>query len=304
MGRARSAADLHSINDVQCFGKLKMANDKAVKASDQQRFFQEGQSWEADRQAQYLKSERRAWLVAVAATVVAVLAVGGMAFLAPLKRVVPLVFTVDQATGNVEVVHAVDDRTIVGYQELMDKHWAAKYVVARESYNYRLLQHDYDTVLTLSADTVAREYARIFDGANARDKKLGNSVEMKVKVVSVSLDNDPVGPKAVVRFERTTRNLAADGVGAPQYFVATLAFSYQPSMTGKERDLIANPLGYKVVGYRVDAEMAPTVTSVSASNTVDQPLEAVPAVQEAQGTASAAGRITPAPNVDAVGGQR
>lgn len=285
-----------------------MANDKTVKAGDQKRFIQEGQTWEADRQAQYMKSERRAWRVAGAATVVAVLAVGGMALLAPLKRVVPYVFTVDHATGNVEVVNALDDRTIVGYQELLDKHWASKYVSARESYNFRLLQHDYDTVLALSSDVVARDYAKIFDGANARDKKLGSSVEMKVKILSVSLADDPVGPKAVVRFERTTRNTAAEGTGSPQYFVATMAFSYTPSMTGKERDLIANPLGYKVMAYRVDAEMAPTVNSVAASTTMEP--VAVPAAEPAAPSApalapgSAVGTIEKAPNVAVPGGQQ
>ncbi len=281
-------------------GNSKMANDRTVKAGDEKQFFLDGQTWEADRQAQLIKSERRAWRVAGVATAVAVLAVAGMTLLAPLKRVVPYVFTVDHATGNVEVINALDDRTTIGYQELLDKHWAAKYVMARESYMYRLLQHDYDTVLALSADTVAREYASIFDGENARDKKLGSSTEMKVKILSVSLANDSVGPKAVVRFERTTKNIASEGSGTPQYFVATLAFTYMPSMTGKERDLIANPLGYKVVAYRVDAEMAPTVNNVAASTRLEQPT--VPAVQpptSPNATTSASGVIEMAP-----GGQR
>jgi type IV secretion system protein VirB8 len=43
----------------------------------------------------------------------------------------------------------------------------------------------------------------------------------------------------------------------PQYFVATMAYEYKPTMFGKERDLIQNPLGYRVTSYRVDSELAP-----------------------------------------------
>jgi type IV secretion system protein VirB8 len=60
----------------------------------------------------------------------------------------------------------------------------------------------------------------------------------------------------VIRFERTLKRVEAEGVEAPQYFVATIAFEYKPSMVGREKDLIQNPLGYRVLSYRVDAEVA------------------------------------------------
>lgn len=228
-----------------------------VKAGEEAAFHEASSDWEADKSARAEKSERRAWLVAGAASAIAVAAVVGIASLAPFKRVVPYVFAVDRATGNVELVSAADDRTVVGYQELLDKHWAQKYVVARESYNYKLLQNDYDTVLSLSSDEVAREYAKVYEGPNARDKKYGASMEMRVKVLSVTLAQDDIGTKAVVRFEKTSKRAEADNADAPQYFVATMAFEYKPSMFGKEKELIQNPLGYKVTSYRVDSEIAP-----------------------------------------------
>lgn len=235
-----------------------MSKDKnIVKAGEEKGFYEKGRDWEADRQARIEKSERRAWTVAGGASVIAVAAVIGMASLAPFKRVVPYVFTVDKATGNVELVDAADDRKIVGYQELLDKHWATKYVTARESYLYKLLQTDYDTVLALSADDVGRDYAKLYDGPNARDKKYGTGIEMKVKVLSVTVSQDDVGSKAVVRFEKTAKRTEADQAEPPQYFVATMAFEYKPSMFGKEKDLIQNPLGYRVTAYRVDSEIAP-----------------------------------------------
>ena len=228
-----------------------------VKAGQEKAFHAAAVDWESDRQSRIEKSERRAWTVAIAASVVAVSAVVGIVVLVPLKRVVPYVFAVDKATGDVEVVDAVDDRTIVGYQELLDKHWTQRYVLARESYFYKLLQNDYDTVLGLSADDVGREFARQYEGPNARDKKLGPGTEITAKVISVTLAPDPVGAKAVVRFSRATRRKDAEYTDPPQYYVATISYEYKPSMFGREKDLILNPLGYRVTAYRVDAELAP-----------------------------------------------
>jgi type IV secretion system protein VirB8 len=238
----------------------------AVKIGKEKAFFQASADWEADRQSRLEKSECRAWRVAGVATLTALIAVGGMALLAPFKRVVPMVFAVDRATGNTELVNATDDRNIaqLGFQELLDKHWAARYIAARESYFYRLLQTDYDTVLMLSADGVGREYARVFEGADPRDKKLGPMTEWKVTVLSVSLQHDGVGNKAVVRFQREQRRLDAERPEAPTYYVATMAYEYKPSLFGKEKDLIVNPLGFRVTSYRLDSELAPVSDAATA----------------------------------------
>ena len=239
-----------------------MADGGFVKGSDEQQFYDQGRDWEMDRRLRLEQSERKAWWVAGIACVLACGLGIGLACLAPLKSTIPYVFTVDRATGNVEFVSAADDRTVMGYQELLDKHWTQKYVIARESYYFRLLQADYDTVLSMSADAVGRDYARLYDGPRARDKTLGSGMEWKVKVLSVTLNADAVGFKATVRFEKTPKRTEAEASDPPQYFIATLAYEYRTSMKGQEKDLIQNPLGYKVTSYRVDAEIgtvSPTV---------------------------------------------
>jgi type IV secretion system protein VirB8 len=222
--------------------------------------FADGLNWEADREAHRENSERRAWRVAGAASLIAIAAMIGMASLAPYRRNVPYLFAVEKATGNVEFVGAIDDRRISGYQELLDKHWAQRYIVSRESYNYKLLQADYDTVLGMSNDQVGRDFARLYEGAYARDAKYGASVEMKVAVLSIQLSNNGAGSQAVIRFAKTTRRVEADANDGPQYFVATIAYEYKPTMAGKEKDLMANPLGYRVTSYRVDSEIAPVIS--------------------------------------------
>lgn len=214
---------------------------------------EQGRSWEADREAQRLRSEQRAWWVAGAACGTTLLSLVAFVFILPLKTTVPYVIYVDKASGNQEIVNAINDRD-VGYRELNEKHWASKYVTSHESYLYTLLQHDYDTVLALSSDEVGRSYARLFEGDQAKDKKFGPHTEERIKIISVVLPPDSSG-KAVIRFEKLTRRLNADQAGTAQTFVATMGYEFKPSMRGKEKDLLQNPLGFKVTSYRVDAEL-------------------------------------------------
>ncbi|BEV13145.1 type IV secretion system protein (plasmid) [Asticcacaulis sp. DW145] len=231
-----------------------------VSATGEQDFYDQSQDWEADRQDRLERSERRAWLVAGVASVIAAISVISMATLVPLKRTVPYVFEVDQATGNAELISAADGGRKVGYQDLLDKHWAKAYVTARETYMYRLLQADYDKTLSLSANDVGQAYAKQFDGPEALDKKLGTANEVRVKIRSITLSPDASGTKAVVRFQKTLNHIESGVVEAPQFYVATFAYEYLPSQHGREKDLIENPLGYRVTSYRVDSELSSEAT--------------------------------------------
>lgn len=201
------------------------------------------------------QSRTTAWRVASVAVVVAFAAVIGLSFMAPLKSVVPYLYLVDKVTGHTELVSAGGDRGMVEYRELIDKHWVSKYVVARESYNYRLLQKDYDMVLLLSDDDVGRAYAAKFEGPKALDKVLGESVERRVDIISVTPSPDATSSKAVVRYTITQVRTDTNSASPPEHFVATLAYHYKPSLFGREALLIANPEGFKVSGWRRDAEL-------------------------------------------------
>ncbi|MES2899572.1 MAG: type IV secretion system protein [Pseudomonadota bacterium] len=243
-----------------------MRDTESITPAAEAAHFRDARSWEAEREAALARSEHRAWIVAGIACAVAVIAVIGLATLAPFRRTIPYLFAMDRATGNVEYVGAVDDRKVMGYQDLLDKHWAQRYIVARESYHYKLLQGDYDTVLGLSDESIGRDFARLYEGPNARDARLGANLEISTAVLSVQLSPNAVGSQAVVRFSKTTRRADTEASEPPQYFVATLAYQYQPTMTGKEKDLLANPLGFQVTSYRVDAELAPPAAAPQAAS--------------------------------------
>lgn len=222
-----------------------------------QQYFTAARSWETDRELIRERSERRAWWVAGGATIIALAAVIGLALLAPYRRNIPYLFALDQAHGNAEFIGVADERTIRSNQEILDKYWIQRYLVARESYYYRLLQADYDTVLALSDDDVGRDYARQYEGPNSRDKRYGDRVDIKPTVISIQVSTNAVGQQATVRFSTVMRHVDTNLADPPQYAVASIGYAYKPAIFGKELDLIKNPLGYKTTAYRVDSELAP-----------------------------------------------
>ena len=91
-------------------------------------------------------------------------------------------------------------------------------------------------------------------------KKYGKQYELKVDVISVQTNQDETGFTASVRFTKTLHSVEANRDEQPQYYIASIRYEYAPNNLNKlvEKDLIKNPFGFKVVGYRVDPELSPS----------------------------------------------
>lgn len=210
-------------------------------------------NWESSRIHAIERSERRAWLVALGAAILAIVAVVAIAGLTPLKESVPYVIRVDGTTGVPDLVTTIKDKAVTG-DEVMNKYWLAQYVRARETYDWYTIQTDYNMVGLLSSPNVGAGYSQLFTGADALDKKFGKTVRATVEIVSVV----PNGPNSgTVRFIKTTKRVDQEGASTTsQKWVATVAFEYRATTRIKESDRLVNPFGFQVMSYRVDPEMA------------------------------------------------
>jgi len=227
-------------------------------SSGQQRF----QPWEAMLDQLQDRSERRAWWCAGIASLLALTAIAGIVLLAPYRRYIPFLLLMDQVQGNIVPIGAVDQRTIKTYQDLLDDHWVRRYVVARASYFYRLLQEDYYTVMEMSDEPVAKDFAREYDGSNARDKRYGDRTEIAATIHSVQFSHNSVGDQATVRYSTITRHLDSNVTDPPQYFIVTMAYHYVPEMFGEELALIRNPMGFKASAYRPVSDLPPAAAAI------------------------------------------
>jgi type IV secretory pathway component VirB8 len=213
-------------------------------------------SWETSRVEQLERSERRAWGVAGASVVVVLLSWLAIVFMLPLKEAVPYVIRVDNATGVPDIVTTLKEKSVSG-DEVMDKYWVARYVRARETYDWVSLQEEYESVNLLSAPPVAAEYNKLFEGAEALDKKLGSAVRVTTSILSIVLSGHGV---ATVRFVKHTR-LLAEGREDLSQWVATIGYEYKTTSKIRESLRLTNPFGFQALTYRVDPEEVTPPTS-------------------------------------------
>ncbi|MFM1990380.1 MAG: hypothetical protein RJA99_3337 [Pseudomonadota bacterium] len=217
-------------------------------------YFAEARSWDTDRTRRALHSERRAWIVAgISVALTLVLALGLLALL-PLKRVEPFVVRVDASTGLVDAVPAYDGTSEPG--ELVSRYFLGHYVRMRERFNLASAEQDYYEVAAFSSPSVGQEWVSMWARGNPKSPlerhKDGSSVRVEVRSVSFFERGNGVRDLAQVRFARLSRP-AGGSAETPSFFIATIQFAYgKPSGDVQQRQW--NPLGFRVVDYRVDAE--------------------------------------------------
>jgi len=214
----------------------------------------EGLSYETSIRYLIEKSNKRAWFVAWVAVLLAVLMGGLIAYMLPLKKVEPYVIRVDKTTGMTELVTAVDKKSLTP-DEAMDKYFASNYVKTRESYYYDFLSQDYIYVQLLSNNKVANEYRTIYQGENARDKILSSDFEVRGKILSVVLGESAGTKTATIRIKLTKKDLRTNNIIETITKVVTLSYDYYPESLETEEERLMNPLGFKVLSYRIDNEV-------------------------------------------------
>ena len=223
-------------------------------STDQQLTKTPGLAFEAVIAHRAYKSERRAWLVAGVASAIAIIAVTAVAVMVPLKQVVPHMVYVDKETGATQVVSVVDSRT-VSNDDINARYWLARYVKARESYLYKLLQEDYDLTMALSSPAVGGDYSSIYEGPNNKSTRLVDAVEERIHIISAE-PTPGVSGRGTVRFEKTTWRVGLRQAEKTETYQADVAFEWKPITGWGVNDLLKNPLGFTVTAYRATPEMA------------------------------------------------
>lgn len=221
-----------------------------VPSPDLQSYFAEARRWDEDRLASALRSRRLAWTVAAGAGLLAIVAVGAVAALTPLKTVEPYVVRVDRATGAVEVMSGLKGGRDLTYEEAVTKAFLATYVRARETWLPPAAEANFRQVSIMSTPAEQARWADAFRPTNPASPQVvyGPAAEAQVEVRAISF----VAPKvANVRFHRVVRQ---GGQTLQSDWIATLAFAYTRAPMA-EADRLRNPLGFQVTSYRADPEV-------------------------------------------------
>jgi type IV secretion system protein VirB8 len=218
---------------------------------------QENRSWEIDRALSLERSERRAWWVAIAGTVLGLLGIAAVFAQGPLRRIVEVPIVVDRVTGETTIQQRLSEETVPA-SEAMDKHNLATFVRAREGYSWMWLQRDFDQTARMAVPAVFTEYGRRFEGNDALQKKLGATEEWRIQIVGVRLS--ATGRRgnrgeATVIYDKVVHMAERGTPDVTTRHVASVVYEYQPKALAKEKDRLENPFGFVVVAYRSDPEM-------------------------------------------------
>ncbi len=223
-------------------------------AAERATYFADAASWSEDVNGALRDSRRRAWWVAGAAVLVAVLEAVALVVLMPLKTVVPYTITVDRQTGAAAVAAGVQPGPLT-QNDAMLQSLLAQYTVARETLDATDLAVNYHKVGLWSAGTARADYLRSMDRRNPlsplNGATPGTEIATTIKQVTVMSPNS-----ALVRFSTGRRE--GDGPVTRNDWAAVLQFAFSRGALSLD-DRLVNPLGFKVTHYRRDAEAAPGV---------------------------------------------
>jgi type IV secretion system protein VirB8 len=201
------------------------------------------------------ESEKRAWRIAFVAVALVFILVVTIALMMPLKTVVPYVIRYDSTTGYTDITTGITEKNI-GINEAVAKHFVQKYVQLREGYYYEMLQQDFDLVQQFGTDTVNDEYRSAFMGKKAKQDVLGSHTMEKIEILSVVLGEAATVKTATVRikilnYDRTNMKKPPTETNK----IVTLAYEFVYNSKMSELYRLNNPLGFRVITYRVDNEV-------------------------------------------------
>ncbi|MGL5384327.1 MAG: virB8 family protein [Serratia sp. (in: enterobacteria)] len=201
------------------------------------------------------RATRAGFAVGSVGLLIAVLAVGAVVVMLPLKQTDVELYTVDNHIGRVEHVTRSSQSSLTAeaaYQKAM----TANYVKLRERYVYASLQDDYLTVQIYNSPQVNNDYLALYAGKNAPDHVYNNGANtVKVDIISnvITEGTDP-DKVATVRYKKNIRRLADNSIRT-EYWDARFTFHSTPDKEMKEEEREANPFGFTVTSWQADREI-------------------------------------------------
>ena len=197
------------------------------------------------------RRERMAYWVAGAGILIGLAGFLGAVSLFPLKEIQTHVVVVDKTSGQLDRVASVQDMTLDESDAIIQANLVA-YVDQRETYDLTDSEQRINAVLDRSEGDAARTLRSLWASTND-DYPItvyGRDAKIDVVIKSVNQISDGV---AQVRFTKTLR-MPHDTRTVTRGYVATIGYAFEPETKQKLQDVWANPLGFVVSSYRVDAE--------------------------------------------------
>jgi type IV secretion system protein VirB8 len=218
-------------------------------------YLEEAMSWDLDRTRALRSQARRAWWVAGIACGTAVLAVGALWALTPLKQVVPFVVRVDNTTGVVDVVPALEGPAAMS--ETVTRYLLTHYVTVCERFNLATAESDYAECGAFHTPALNAAWAAKWARGNPQSplNRYQDGTELSVSVRAVSFLERAHGRPDLAQVRYSILRSAGGGATAEvTQWIVTIPYAYvAPSSDPAVRRW--NPLGLRLLAFHPEREV-------------------------------------------------
>lgn len=208
-------------------------------------------NWYADRYQTVVVQRNFLALITIASLAGIIFSVLSVVKITTSKTIEPFVIEIEDKTGITNVIRPLQQEKYA-YDETLRRYFLTEYITKRETYNYGTFEYNFFTVVRLLSNTSVYNTFRQNVYASNPDSpvRLGQT-QRTIKLKSITfLQQVPgqVGFTAQIRFK------SEDNGANTKHKVATINFEFADlALTEEERAI--NPLGFQVIGYRVDDEI-------------------------------------------------
>jgi type IV secretion system protein VirB8 len=237
--------------------------DSRVFKRKQQSVSESSKHWYQDKYQHVLVQRNVLAVIALIALLVSLTSVFAVKRLAPLKTVEPYLLQVDDKSGIVQAVEPAQ-RNAYAASEVVDRYFVARYISARESYNFSVLRHNYEIVRVMSTPDIFYNFRRAVDPSNENSLAavFKTNGQRDVKFASMSYIHNPPLPNGEV--EKTpakimqARIIVSDrlpnAADSSTRYVVTITFEYA-KLDLTQEEMLVNPLGFQVLSYQIQKEL-------------------------------------------------
>lgn len=218
-------------------------------AKKREAYYRDGDTWEYETYLRLKQSNKRAWVIAGVATVVALLSLLALVLVLPLKEFAPYVVTVHEGSGHLEVTRGLNPGDL-SEDEAVTSANIVQCLTAAETFDATDYKENFESVNLCMADNALDSYRAVFAKGHPDNpiETYGYNTTVRVQIKSLQLLTDST---AQVRFQtiKTTRDRSET-----EHWVAALTFRYVQKPTSLA-ERFKNPLGFQITRYRRDQEM-------------------------------------------------
>ncbi len=209
-------------------------------------------NWYADRYQTVVVQRNFLALITIASLAGIIFSVLSVVKITTSKTIEPFVIEIEDKTGITNVIRPLTKEKYA-YDETLRRYFLTQYITKRETYNYVTFEYNYFTVVRLLSDPVVYNAFRqdVYASNPNSPVRLGQVTQRYIKIKSITF-LQPV--KGEVGFTAQIRFKSDDNGANVKYKVATINFDFIDMVLTEEERAI-NPLGFRVIGYRVDDEI-------------------------------------------------